>query len=42
MLFFIGWLWGDFYFVILDVRNYIFNGFGEYMMVDVKNGYFEL
>ena len=38
----IGWLWGDPHFVTLDGKNYTFNGLGEYTMVNVKNGYFEL
>lgn len=40
--FFIGWLWGDPHFVTLDGRNYTFNGLGEYTMVDVKYGRFQL
>ncbi|XP_068732482.1 uncharacterized protein [Montipora capricornis] len=36
------WLWGDPHFVTLDGRNYTFNGLGEYTMVDVSNGRFQL
>ena len=40
--FFIGWLWGDPHFVTLDGKNYTFNGLGEYIMVDARNGFFKL
>ena len=40
--FFIGWTVGDPHFVTLDGKNYTFNGLGEYIMVDARNGFFKL
>ena len=37
-----GWLWGDPHFMTLDGQNYTFNGLGEYVMVDAKDGFFQL
>lgn len=37
-----GWLWGDPHFVTLDGQNYTFNGLGEYVMVDARDGFFQL
>lgn len=37
-----GWLWGDPHIVTLDTGNYTFNGLGEFTMVDVKDGMFQL
>lgn len=37
-----GWLWGDPHIVTLDGKNYTFNGLGEYTMVDVQEGMFQL
>ncbi|XP_031552818.1 mucin-like protein [Actinia tenebrosa] len=36
------WFWGDPHFVTLDSKNYTFNGLGEYVMLDAKDGYFQL
>ncbi|XP_031574157.1 mucin-like protein isoform X2 [Actinia tenebrosa] len=36
------WMWGDPHFVTLDGKNYTFNGLGEYVMLDAKNGFFQL
>ncbi|XP_031569003.1 uncharacterized protein LOC116303577 [Actinia tenebrosa] len=36
------WLWGDPHFVTLDGLNYTFNGLGEYIMADIRNGLFQL
>ncbi|XP_022801631.1 mucin-like protein isoform X3 [Stylophora pistillata] len=36
------WLWGDPHFVTLDGKNYTFNGLGEYIMADARNGLFQL
>ncbi|XP_031551446.1 mucin-like protein isoform X2 [Actinia tenebrosa] len=36
------WMWGDPHFVTLDGKNYTFNGLGEYVMLDAKDGFFEL
>ncbi|RMX36464.1 hypothetical protein pdam_00010052, partial [Pocillopora damicornis] len=36
------WLWGDPHFVTLDGKNYTFNGLGEYMMTDARDGFFQL
>jgi len=36
------WLWGDPHIVTLDTGNYTFNGLGEFTMVDVKDGMFQL
>ncbi|XP_022801632.1 mucin-like protein isoform X1 [Stylophora pistillata] len=36
------WLWGDPHFVTLDGKNYTFNGLGEYIMADARNGFFQL
>ena len=41
-LFLAGWLWGDPHIVTLDSGNYTFNGLGEFTMVDVKDGMFQL
>lgn len=38
----LGWLWGDPHFVTLDGKNYTFNGLGEYVMADARNGSFQL
>ena len=38
----VGWFWGDPHFVTLDNKNYTFNGLGEYVMLDAKNGHFQL
>lgn len=35
-------MWGDPHFVTLDGKNYTFNGLGEYVMLDAKNGFFQL
>ena len=35
-------MWGDPHFVTLDGKNYTFNGLGEYVMLDVNNGFFQL
>ena len=37
-----GWLWGDPHIVTLDSKNYTFNGLGEYTMLDIKEGMFQL
>jgi hypothetical protein len=39
---FTAWFWGDPHFVTLDGKNYTFNGLGEYVMLDAKDGYFQL
>ena len=39
---FLGWLWGDPHFVTLDGKNYTFNGLGEYVMTDARDGFFQL
>ncbi|XP_031551867.1 mucin-like protein isoform X2 [Actinia tenebrosa] len=36
------WFWGDPHFVTMDRKNYTFNGLGEYVMLDAKDGYFQL
>ena len=41
-IFYPGWLWGDPHFKTLDGQNYTFNGLGEYVMVDAKDGFFQL
>ena len=38
----LGWLWGDPHFVTLDGKNYTFNGLGEYIMTDARDGFFQL
>ena len=38
----VGWFWGDPHIKTLDGGNYTFNGLGEYVMVDAKNGTFQL
>ena len=35
-------MFGDPHVVTLDGKNYTFNGLGEYTMIDVKDGFFEL
>jgi len=35
-------MWGDPHFVTLDGKNYTFNGLGEYIMLDVRDGFFQL
>ena len=42
IILFIGWLWGDPHFVTLDGKNYTFNGLGEYVMADARDGSFKL
>lgn len=37
-----GWLWGDPHIVTLDGQNYTFNGLGEYTMVKLQDGSFQL
>ncbi|XP_031551134.1 mucin-like protein [Actinia tenebrosa] len=36
------WMWGDPHFVTLDGKNYTFNGLGEYVMLDAKDGFFQV
>ncbi|KAK3731213.1 hypothetical protein QZH41_017746, partial [Actinostola sp. cb2023] len=36
------WFWGDPHFVTLDNKNYTFNGVGEFVMLDAKDGHFQL
>ena len=36
------WFWGDPHFKTLDGGNYTFNGLGEYIMIDAKQGTFQL
>lgn len=38
----LGWFWGDPHFKTLDDGNYTFNGLGEYIMIDAKQGTFQL
>jgi len=38
----LGWFWGDPHIKTLDGGNYTFNGLGEYVMIDAKNGTFQL
>jgi hypothetical protein len=35
-------MWGDPHFVTLDGKGYTFNGLGEYVMLDAKEGFFQL
>jgi len=35
-------MWGDPHIVTLDGKNYTFNGIGEYIMLDVRDGFFQL
>ena len=35
-------IWGDPHFVTLDNKSFTFNGLGEYTMVAIDNGAFEL
>ena len=40
--FFSGWFWGDPHIKTLDGGNYTFNGLGEYVMIDARDGTFQL
>lgn len=40
--FFSGLIWGDPHFSTLDNKTYTFNGLGEYTMVVIDNGVFEM
>ena len=35
-------VFGDPHLVTLDGKNYTFNGLGEYLMIDVKESFFQL
>jgi hypothetical protein len=35
-------MWGDPHFVTLDGKGYTFNGLGEYVMLDARQGFFQL
>lgn len=37
-----GWFWGDPHIKTLDGGNYTFNGLGEYVMIDARDGTFQL
>ena len=37
-----GWGFGDPHVLTLDNKNYTFNGLGEYVMLDAKDGFFQL
>ena len=42
LIYFAAPVFGDPHVVTLDERNYTFNGLGEYTMIDVKDGFFQL